>query len=260
MSINTGKTENMKLEGKVAIVTGGARDIGRQVSLKLALEGAKVVLNYFDNKADADETLKMISNQGGEAIAVPGDMTKADDVKNLVKIALTKYNGKLDILVNVVGGLVARKTITEMEEEFWDFLMNVNVKSAFLTVREVVPYMKEGGSIILFSSQAARDGGGPGASAYAAAKGAVMTFTRSMAKELGPRNIRVNALAPGMIATSFHDRFTKSEVRERVAAATPLRREGKAEEVADLIAYLASDEASFLTGLNVDINGGTYFS
>jgi len=250
----------MKLEGKVAIVTGGARDIGRQVSLKLAREGAKVVLNYFDNKPDADETLKMISDLGGEAIAVPGDMTKADDVRDLVTTALSTWNGKLDILVNVVGGLVARKTITEMEEEFWDFLMNVNVKSAFLTIREVVPHMAEGGSIILFSSQAARDGGGPGASAYAAAKGAVMTFARSMAKELGPRNIRVNALAPGMIATSFHDRFTKSEVRERVAAATPLRREGKAEEVADLIAYLASDEASFLTGLNVDINGGTYFS
>jgi 3-oxoacyl-[acyl-carrier protein] reductase len=187
-------------------------------------------------------------------------MTKAEDVRNLITTALSTWNGKLDILVNVVGGLVARKTITEMEEEFWDFLMSVNVKSAFLTIREVVPHMTEGGSIILFSSQAARDGGGPGASAYAAAKGAVMTFARSMAKELGPRNIRVNALAPGMIATSFHDRFTKSEVRERVAAATPLRREGKAEEVADLIAYLASDEASFLTGLNVDINGGTYFS
>ncbi|MCI0522150.1 MAG: glucose 1-dehydrogenase [Bacteroidales bacterium] len=250
----------MKLAGKIAIVTGGARDIGRQVSLKLALEGAKVVLNYFDNKEDADETLRMISDMGGEAIAVAGDMTKADDVKNLVKNALSAFNGRLDILVNVVGGLVARKTITEMEEEFWDFLMNVNIKSAFLTTREVVPYMTEGGSIIFFSSQAARDGGGPGASAYAAAKGAVMTFTRSMAKELGPKNIRVNALAPGMIATSFHDRFTKSEVRERVAAATPLRREGKAEEVADLIAYLVSDEASFLTGLNVDINGGTYFS
>lgn len=250
----------MRLSGKVAIVTGGARDIGRQISLKLANEGARVVVNYFDNREDADKTLEMIKNAGGDAIAVQGDMTKAEDVKNLINTALSTYSGNIDILVNVVGGLVARHLVTEMEEEFWDFLMAVNAKSAFLTTREVVPYMKDGGSIINFSSQAARDGGGPGASAYAAAKGAVMTFTRSMAKELGPKNIRVNALTPGMISTSFHDRFTKPEVREKVAAGTPLRREGKAEEVADLVAYLVSDEASFLTGLNVDINGGMIFS
>lgn len=250
----------MKLQGKVAVVTGGARDIGRQVSLKLAKEGAKVVVNYFDNEADADETLEMIKTAGGEAISVQGDMTKAADVKRLFESALSAFSGKVDIMVHVVGGLVARHQITEMEEEFWDFLMAVNAKSTFLVTREVVPHMTDGGSIIYFSSQAARDGGGPGASAYAASKGAVMTFARSMAKELGPKNIRVNAVAPGMIATSFHDRFTKDEVRERVAAGTPLRREGKAEEVADLIAYLASDESSFLTGLNVDINGGLYFS
>jgi 3-oxoacyl-[acyl-carrier protein] reductase len=251
----------MKLQNKVAVVTGGARDIGRQVSLKLAKEGAKVVVNYFDNEADADETLKMIKDAGGEAISVQGDMTKADDVKRLFEEATFAFSGKVDVLVHVVGGLVARHLITEMDEEFWDFLMAVNAKSTFLTTREAVPLMPEsGGSIIYFSSQAARDGGGPGASAYAASKGAVMTFTRSMAKELGPKKIRVNAVAPGMIATSFHDRFTKDEVRERVAAGTPLKREGEAGEVADLIAYLASDEASFLTGLNVDINGGLYFS
>jgi 3-oxoacyl-[acyl-carrier protein] reductase len=251
----------MKLQNKVAVVTGGARDIGRQVSLKLAKEGAKVVVNYFDNEADADETLKMIKDAGGEAISVQGDMTKADDVKRLFQKATFAFSGNVDVLVHVVGGLVARHLITEMDEEFWDFLMAVNAKSTFLTTREAVPLMPEsGGSIIYFSSQAARDGGGPGASAYAASKGAVMTFTRSMAKELGPKKIRVNAVAPGMIATSFHDRFTKDEVRERVAAGTPLKREGEAGEVADLIAYLASDEASFLTGLNVDINGGLYFS
>lgn len=250
----------MKLKGKIAIVTGGARDIGRQVSLKLAKEGAKVIVNYFDNKEDAEDTLQMIKKEGGEGIIVQGDMTKAEDVKRLINSTVSAFPGNIDILVNVVGGLVARHMITEMEEEFWDFLMNVNAKSAFLTTREVVPHMTAGGSIIYFSSQAARDGGGPGASAYAASKGAVMTFTRSMAKELGPKNIRVNALAPGMIATSFHDRFSKSEVRERVAAGTPLKREGKPEEVADLVAYLASDESSFLTGLNVDINGGLLFS
>lgn len=250
----------MKLEEKVAVVTGGARDIGREVSLKLAKDGAKVVVNYFDNEDDADVTLKMIQDAGGEAIKIQGDMTKAADVKRLFDTAISAFSGKVDIMVHVVGGLVARHQITEMEEKFWDFLMEVNAKSAFLVTREVVPHMSDGGSIIYFSSQAARDGGGPGASAYAASKGAVMTFARAMAKELGPKNIRVNAVAPGMIATSFHDRFTKDEVRKRVAEGTPLKREGNANEVADLIAYLASDESSFLTGLNVDINGGLYFS
>lgn len=250
----------MRLKNKVALVAGGARDIGRQVSIKLAGEGAKVVVNYFDNKDDADETLRIIAENGGQAIAVQGDITKAAEVKSLVDETVKAFGGSIDILVNVVGGLVGRKPIVEMEEDFWDFIMTVNVKSTFLITREVVPYMTEGGSIVYFSSQAARDGGGPGASAYAAAKGAVMTFARSMAKELGPRNIRVNALAPGMIATSFHDRFSADEVRQRVAASTPLRREGKPEEVADLVAFLVCDDSSFLTGLNVDINGGLYFS
>lgn len=250
----------MRLNNKVAIVFGGARDIGRSISVKLASDGAKVVVNYFDNKTDADDTLALIKQAGGEAIAVPGDMTRAADVSNVVKEARAAFGETIDIMVNVVGGLVGRKLVTEMEEEFFDFIMEVNVKSTFLTTREVVPYMNSGGAIVYFSSQAARDGGGPGASAYAAAKGAVMTYTRSMAKELGPKGIRVNALAPGMIATTFHDRFTKDEVREKVAAATPLRREGRASEAADVVAYLASDESSFLTGLNVDINGGTYFS
>jgi len=138
--------------------------------------------------------------------------------------------------------------------------MNVNLKTTFFATQAVVPYMKSGASIINFSSQAARDGGGPGASAYATAKGGVMTFTRAMAKELGPKNIRVNALTPGMIATTFHDTFTKNEVREHVANITPLKREGNASEVADLVAYLASDESSFITGTNIDINGGLLFS
>ncbi len=250
----------MNLQNKVAIVTGGARDIGREVSRKLASLGAKVVINYFDNPEDAKETLKIINESGGEAIIVQGDMTKDEDVKNLVNKTIDKYGNKIDILVNVAGGLVDRKKVVEMDESFWDFLMEVNLKTVFLVTRAVVPFIPSGGSIINFSSQAAKDGGGPGASAYATSKGAVMTFTRAMAKELGPDNIRVNAVAPGMIATSFHDRFTKKEVREHVANITPLRREGKASEVADLVAYLASDQSSFITGTNIDINGGLFFS
>lgn len=250
----------MRLENKVAIVSGGARDIGRAVSEKLAAEGANVVVNYFNNESEGAATVQAIEAAGGTAIAVGGDMTKQADIDNLVGEARKAFGDSIDILVNVVGGLVARKSLAEMDEEFIEFVFKLNTISTFLITKAVVPHMPEGSSIINFASQAGRDGGGPGASAYASAKGAVMTFTRAMAKELGPQNIRVNALCPGMIATTFHDTFTKDAVRTNVAAGTPLRREGKATEVADLVAYLASDESSFLTGVNVDIGGGLYFS
>lgn len=246
------------LKNKIAIVTGGARDIGRQVSLKLASLGATVCINYYDNPEDAEETKKMIEEIGGKVIIVQGDMTNTEDIAKFLNECKQNFGDKIDILVNVVGGLVARKTIEEMDEQFWDFLMTVNLKSVFLVTKAVVPLMTDGGAIVNFSSQAARDGGGPGASAYATAKGGVLTYTKSLAKELGPRGIRVNAVSPGMINTTFHDRFTKAEVRKNVAASTPLRREGNAEEVADLVAYLASESASFITGASVEINGGTY--
>jgi len=250
----------MNLEGKVVLVTGGARDIGREISLKLAKSGAKVGINYFDNPDDANETLKRINESGGKAIIVQGDMTKQADAERFVAETCKAFGDKIDGLVNVAGGLVARKNIEEMDVEFWDFLMDVNAKTVFLATKATVGKMAEGGSIVNFSSQAARDGGGPGASAYATSKAAVMTFTRSMAKELGPKKIRVNAVCPGMISTSFHDRFTKDTVRANVAAGTPLRREGDPREVADLVSYLLSDESTFVTGTNIDINGGLYFS
>jgi 3-oxoacyl-[acyl-carrier protein] reductase len=138
--------------------------------------------------------------------------------------------------------------------------MDVNMKSCWLCTREVVPHMPRGGSIVNFSSLAAKDGGGPGASMYATAKGAVAVFTRSMAKELGPDGIRVNAVAPGTIATSFHDRFNTPENRERMKGIYPLRREGDAADVADLICFLACDDSDYITGTNIDINGGIFFS
>ncbi len=249
-----------KLENKVAIVTGGARDIGRAVSLKLASEGAKVVVNYFDNKDDAETTQKMIADLGAESIIVQGDMTKAEDVKRLVEEAIKAYGQDIHVLVNVVGGIVGRKKITEQDEAWYNFLMDVNMKSCWLCTREVVPHMPRGGSIVNLSSLAAKDGGGPGASMYATAKGAVAVFTRSMAKELGPDGIRVNAIAPGTIATSFHDRFNTPENRERMKGIYPLRREGDAGDVADLICFLACDDSDYITGTNIDINGGIFFS
>ena len=187
-------------------------------------------------------------------------MTRQEDVDRLVAEAVAAYGDRIDILVNVAGGIVARKTIEEADVDFVDFVMRLNFTSAFMVTKAVLPHMGEGGAIVNFSSQAARDGGGPGSWAYAASKGAISTMTRSWAKEFGPRGIRVNALCAGMIDTTFHDTFTRDEVRAKVAANTPLRREGRAEEVADAVAYLASDESSFLTGVNVDINGGMCFS
>ena len=250
----------MKLQGKVAVVTGGARDIGRAVSVKLASEGAKVVVNYFENESEANETVKLIESAGGEAIAVYADATNLEDISNLAKATTAAFGAKVNVLVNVAGGLFARKTISELDVDFYNLLMDVNFKSAVFVTQAFKPLMGKGASIINFASQAARDGGGPGASLYAASKAAVMTFTRAMAKEFGPDGIRVHALCPGMIATKFHDDFTKDEVRTKVAAGTPLRREGNASEVADLVSYLASDESSFVTGNNIDINGGLAFS
>ncbi len=250
----------MKLKGKVAVVTGGGRDIGRAVCVKLAKEGAKVVVNYFDSEADKETTMAEIKAVGGEAISVYGDVTKQKDIDNMVAKTKEAFGEKIHILVNVAGGLFARKTIEELDEAFYDLVMNVNFKGTVFVTQAFKPLMGEGASIVNFASQAGRDGGGPGSALYASSKGAVMTLTRNWAKEFGPQGIRINAVCPGMIATKFHDDFTKDQVRANVANSTPLRREGSAEEVADLVAYLASDEASFLTGNNVDINGGLAFS
>ena len=250
----------MKLANKVAIISGGARDIGRAISVKMASEGAKVAINYFDDEQDGLDTLKAVEAVGGKGIIVQGDMTKADDVARLVKETTAAFGSEIHILANVVGGLVARKPLAEMDEDFVNLVMKINFNSCFLTTKEVVPHMPAGSSIVNFSSQAARDGGGPGSWAYAASKGAVMTFTRSMAKELGSKGIRVNSLTPGLINTTFHDTFSKDEVREKLAGMTALGREGNAKEVADLVSYLASDEASFVNGNNIDINGGLAFS
>jgi len=250
----------MKLAGKVAIVTGGGRDIGRAVSIALAREGARVAINYCHNREEAEATAAEIKAFGGESLLVKADLTVGADINELLRATQAAFGEAIHVLVNVAGGLVARKPLAEMDDEFFSQVLRLNVTSTFLMTQAVAPHMPEGSAIVNFASQAGRDGGGPGAAAYATAKGAVMTFTRAMAKELGPRGIRVNALCPGMIATTFHDRFTKDEVRKNVAAATPLRREGHADEVARATVFLASSDAGFIHGSNLDINGGLFMS
>ena len=245
-------------QNKLAVVFGGGRDIGGAVALELARRGAQVALCY--NGSNPDKVIAAITDLGEKVYSQKVDARDTSAVRAFAVSSAKQAGRKIDVLVNVVGGLVARKRMEEMDDTFWDHVMTLNLKSIFAMTQAALPLMTDGAAIVNVSSQAGRDGGGPGGIAYGASKGALMSMTRGLAKELGPRRIRVNAVCPGMIATKFHDDFTKPEVRQRVAGMTPLGREGKAEEVANLVVYLASDNASFVNGANVDINGGILFS
>lgn len=248
----------MSMNGKLVVVAGGGRDIGKACALDFAKQGANVVLTYNSSKETAQEVAATIESLGSRAFAIQADLTNEAEINKVITYAADTF-GKIDTLVHVAGGLLARVKITEMTNEHWDNVANVNLKSLFMMCRAAIPHMPKGSSIVTFASQAGRDGGGPGAVAYAAAKGAVMSFTRGLAKELGP-DIRVNSVCPGMISTGFHDTFTKDNVREFVANATAIKREGASEEVAKLVTFLASSDASYMTGNCVDVNGGILFS
>jgi len=247
----------MKLKGKTAIVTGAGRDIGRACALKLAEEGANVALNYFSSSKGADAAVEEIKTKGGNAFALQGDLNQQSDVGALVGKTVETF-GAVNVLVNNTGGLIERVKIADMSLEHWQAVMDLNLTSTFRMIKACLPHLTEG-AIVNLASQAGRDGGGGGAVAYATSKGAMMTLTRGLAKELGP-NIRVNALCPGMIDTDFHNIFTKDEVRRNVEAATPVKRQGTPEDIANLVLFLACEDSAFITGANVDINGGMLFS
>lgn len=247
------------LKQKTVIVTGGGRDIGRACAIRAAEEGANVAINFHSSGDGAHSAVEEIRAAGGNAFALQGDLTKRPDVDALVSATQENFGVPIHCLIHVTGGLVARKKISEMDIDHWNTVFQLNTTSLFMMVQAVEPHMPDGSSIVTFASQAGRDGGGPGSIAYAASKGAVMTMTRGLAKELGPR-IRANSLCPGMIDTDFHNIFTKPEVRSHVANSSPVKREGTSQDCANLAIFLASDQSSFMTGANVDINGGMLFS
>lgn len=250
---------HIDLSGKVALITGGGRDIGKAIALKMAGCGAAVAINYRASRAEAEAAVAEIESKGGRAVAIQADVTRARDAERLVAETVRALGGSIDILVNNAGGLLARIQIADMKESHWDAVMAVNLKSVFLVTRAALPHMNAGGVIVNMASLAARNGGGGGSVAYATSKGAVLTLTRGLAKELASRDIRVNCVSPGLINTTFHDTFTPDAVRKAVAGNTAVGREGESDEVADAVTFLASDASSYINGESLEINGGLYF-
>lgn len=244
-------------EGQVALITGASSGIGRATAEAFAREGASVVVNYHKNQKGAEEAVKNIAKMGREAIALHADVTRSAEVKKMVEAALKKW-GKIDILVNNAGDLLARRTLADMTEEYWDEIMALNLKSVFLCVQALWKHMadRKNGNIINVASIAGRNGGGLGAAAYSAAKGGMITYTKGLAKELAPYGIRVNAVAPGVIATPYHERYSPPEVFSKFIASIPMGRAGTSEEIADVIVFLASPAARYITGETVEVNGG----
>lgn len=242
----------------VALVTGGGAGLGRACALTLGKRGARVAVHYMKSREGADEVVAALISEGVESASFQADLTKSTEVKTLVDVVTEKF-GSIDILVNNAGDLIARQPLMEMSEEFFRSVMDVNLTSAFLMSRAVGAGMvlRKEGAIINMSSLAAWNGGGPGAGAYSTAKGAIVSLTKALAKELAPHGFRVNCVAPGLIGeTAFHGRFTAPAAFENAAKSVLLGRAGTPDEVASVVAFLASSDSSFLTGETIEINGG----
>jgi 3-oxoacyl-[acyl-carrier protein] reductase len=245
------------LAGRVALVTGASSGIGAATAILLADLGARVAIGYHGNPKGAEQVRSKILGDGGKAIAVRADVTKVDEIVSLAN-AVTGQLGPIDILINNAGSLMQRMRILEVKEESWDEIQDLNLKSAVLCSQAVAPSMieRKRGAIVNVSSIAGRNGGGPGASAYASAKGGLITFTKALAKELAPQGVRVNAVSPGVIETPFHERFSTPEMMRNFVTAIPLGRVGMPMECANVIAFLASDAASYVVGETIEVNGG----
>jgi 3-oxoacyl-[acyl-carrier protein] reductase len=247
----------LDLTGKVALITGASSGIGRATAELLAECGAAVAINYRQNAEGAESARAAIEAKGGRAIAIQADVTRATDVRQLVSRAAEEL-GPIDVLVNNAGSLVERLKLLDLTEERWDYVLDLNLKSAFLCAQAVAPSMMErkDGAIINVSSIAGRNGGALGSIHYSTAKGGLITFTKGLAKEMAGYGVRVNAVSPGVVDTAFHETFSTPEMMQGYVAAIPLGRVGRPDEVARVIAFLASPASNFVAGETIEINGG----
>jgi 3-oxoacyl-[acyl-carrier protein] reductase len=251
---------HIDLSGQRAIVTGASTGIGRATAIALAEAGADVAVHYGTSRTEAEETARAIESHRRRAVIVQGDFRDPEATRKSVEAAIAALGDPIDILINNAGSLIARTPLDEMDADLWQEVIALNLSSVFFATKAALPHLGPGARIVNVSSIAARHGGGPGASAYAAAKGGVMTLTRGWAKELAPRNIRVNSIAPGVIETPFHERFSTPELLEAFRKSIPLGRLGTPEECAGAILFLVSPLASYVTGQSLDINGGQWFA
>jgi len=245
--------------GKVVLVTGASSGIGRATAELFGRLGASVALTYHKNGAGADAAVAAITSNAGsaKAIALQVDVTKDGEIARMVN-EVEAGLGPVDILVNNAGSLVERLKTLDLTEARWDEVMKLNSTSAFFAAKAVIPKMLEKGSgvIVNVTSIAGRNGGAPGSIHYSSAKAALLTMTKGLAKEFANQGIRVNAVSPGVIDTPYHETFTAPEVMENLKKAIPMGRPGRPDEVASVIAFLASDGASYLCGETIEINGG----
>ncbi|ABO66419.1 MULTISPECIES: 3-oxoacyl-[acyl-carrier-protein] reductase [Geobacillus] len=242
------------LEGKIALVTGASRGIGRAVALELARQGANVAVNYAGSEAKANEVVDMIRSLGREAFAVQADVARAEDVERMVKTVLDQF-GRLDILVNNAG-ITRDNLLMRMKEEEWDAVINTNLKGVFLCTKAVTrPMMKQRYGRIINVASVVGVIGNPGQANYVAAKAGVIGLTKTAARELASRNITVNAIAPGFITTDMTEALS-AELKEEMLKQIPLARFGEPDDVARVVAFLASDAAGYMTGQTLHVDGG----
>ncbi|MCX7805087.1 MAG: SDR family oxidoreductase [Planctomycetota bacterium] len=247
-----------ELEGKACLITGASTGIGRATAIALAEAGAFVGVHYRGSEAEAEETLRLAFVRGARGCLLKGDLRREEDARDVAALFVREAGG-MDVLVNNAGSLVRRCKVEQMPLELFREIMDTNFTSAFLMARESIPHLRaRKGTIINVHSIAARTGGANGAAIYASAKGALATFTIGLAKELAPDGIRVNAVAPGVIMTPFHERFSTPEALENFRRNTPLGRLGRPEDVAGVIRFLAGPDAVFLVGETIDVNGGLF--
>lgn len=241
-------------EKKVVLITGGTRGIGNEIAKKFAKEGCNLVLNYVSDSTDVEKIKSEFDEYGIDVLVLKADVSVFEDCENLVKEAIAKF-GKIDILVNNAG-ITKDTLIAMMKEDVFDKVIDVNLKGTFNVTKNVVPYMmkKRSGNIINISSVVGIVGNA-GQSNYAASKAGIIGFTKSLAKELAPRNIRVNAVAPGFIDTDMTS-VLSDKVKENINLQIPLKRIGKAQEVANVVSFLANDESSYITGQVINVDGG----